>query len=114
MEERKRPQSETNRDLYQRGLHKGKGPRSYQRSDVRIGEEIHDLLLNDSYVDASDVEVSVENGEVILTGMVEDRNSKRRVEDIIHAVAGVTQVENRLRAKRPAGPEVDIQNPKNR
>jgi osmotically-inducible protein OsmY len=89
---------------------RGKGPRSYQRSDIRITEDINDRLYEDPYVDATDIEVQVTNGEVVLTGAVDDRNAKRRVEDLCENVSGVKHVENRLRARKPGGQIVNIQN----
>jgi osmotically-inducible protein OsmY len=77
--------------------HKGRGPRNYQRSDARIQEDINDRLSDDWFVDASDIEVSVLNGEVVLTGTVNERSAKRRAEDIADAVSGVKNVENRIR-----------------
>jgi hypothetical protein len=98
------------RELEARGVHRGKGPRSYQRSDARIREDIHDVLLEDRYIDASDIEVEVEKGEVILTGTVEDRNIKRRVEDVIERqVSGIKHLENRLRSKIPGGQIVNVE-----
>jgi hypothetical protein len=97
------------RELQARGVHRGKGPRSYQRSDYRISEHIHDVLLEDPYIDATDIEVKVEQGEVILSGLVENRHIKRRVEDVIEdQVSGIKHLENRLRAKQPGGPTANI------
>jgi hypothetical protein len=79
------------------GQHKGKGPKGYQRSDERIREDIHDRLTDDHFIDASNIEVNVSNGEVSLTGTVDDRSAKRRAEDISENVSGVHNVENRLR-----------------
>jgi osmotically-inducible protein OsmY len=79
------------------GLHKGKGPRGYSRSDERIREDISDRLSDDPYVDASDIEVKVSNGEVVLEGHTENKQAKRRAEDIAEAVAGVKNVENHLK-----------------
>jgi hypothetical protein len=76
---------------------RGKGPRSYKRSDHRILDDVNDRLFLDPYIDASDVEVDVDNGDVILKGTVEDQSSKRRAEDIAETVPGVKNVENRLR-----------------
>jgi hypothetical protein len=84
------------------GPHKGKGPRKYQRTDDRIEEDINDRLTDDPYVDASDVNVAVQKGEVILTGTVDDRQAKRRAEDIAESVSGVTHVENRIRVRSAA------------
>jgi osmotically-inducible protein OsmY len=52
-------------------------------------------------VDASEVEVAVQNGEVTLTGNVDHRDEKRRAEDIAESVSGATHVENRIKV-RPA------------
>lgn len=79
------------------GLHKGKGPRNYKRPDDRIRDEIYDRLTDDAYIDASDLEIEVQQGEVQLTGTVHEREEKRRAEDIIESISGVVHVENRLR-----------------
>jgi osmotically-inducible protein OsmY len=88
--------------------HRGKGPRSYQRSDERIREDIEDILMEDPYVDASDIEVEVRSGEVILKGIVDNKLTKRRVENLVESVAGVKQTENRLRSRTPGGHIVNI------
>jgi hypothetical protein len=80
-------------------VHRGKGPKGFTRTDERIKEDINCRLTDDAYVDASNVEVAVENGEVTLSGSVPDRSSKRRAEDIAELVSGVSNVENRLRVK---------------
>ena len=79
--------------------HRGKGPKGFTRSDERIKDDINCRLTDDAYVDASEIDVAVENSEVILTGTVPDRSSKRRAEDIAELVSGVKNVENRLRVK---------------
>jgi osmotically-inducible protein OsmY len=77
--------------------YRGMGPKNYTRSDERILEDINDRLSDDPFVDASDIEVSVNQGEVTLSGHVDHRSSKRRAEDIAESVSGVRHVENRLR-----------------
>lgn len=79
--------------------HRGKGPKGFLRSDERIREDLNCRLTDDPYVDASEIDVAVEKGEVTLTGTVPDRSSKRRAEDIAELVSGVSNVENRLRVK---------------
>jgi osmotically-inducible protein OsmY len=98
------------REENNRGLHKGKGPRSYQRSDMRIREDVHDRLLEDPYIDATDVEVAVTNGDVVLSGVVDDRQAKRRAEDILEDIPGIKHLENRLRVRLPGGRIVNILN----
>ncbi|HMJ71538.1 MAG TPA: BON domain-containing protein [Cyclobacteriaceae bacterium] len=90
-----------NGNRYQRpGLHQGKGPKGFIRSDERIREDINSRLTDDAHVDASEIDVSVESGEVTLTGTVPDRFEKRRAEDIADLVSGVKNVENRIRVKK--------------
>jgi hypothetical protein len=83
-----------------RGGFRGRGPRNYRRSDERIAEEINDRLTDHDELDAADIEVNVTDREVILTGTVDSRESKRLAEDIVESVSGVTQVQNQLRISR--------------
>ena len=46
------------------------------------------------------MEVNVANGEVTLTGNVNNRRDKRLAEDISENVSGVQNVENRLRVNQ--------------
>lgn len=91
------------RDRHTRGQHRGKGPRNYSRSDDRIRDDVNDRLSDDPFVDASDIDVSVSNGDVTLTGHVDHRSTKRRAEDLAESVSGVKNVENRLRVSQSAG-----------
>src|SRR5690606_19761333 len=78
---------------------RGRGPKNYKRSDTRIYEDICDRLsLGD--VDAENIEVSVSNGEVTLSGTVRDREDKYRAEDIAESVLGVRDVHNNIRVQR--------------
>jgi osmotically-inducible protein OsmY len=79
--------------------YRGRGPRAYKRGDERIWEDINDRLTDDPYVDASDIEVSVSNGEVTLSGTVDSRAVRRRAEDIAEGVSGVTHVQNNMRVQ---------------
>lgn len=81
------------------GEHRGRGPRGYQRSDDRIREDVSDRLSDDGRVDASDIEVTVSNGEVTLSGTVSSRDQKRRAEDIAEDVSAVKHVQNNIRVK---------------
>ncbi|HEY8383800.1 MAG TPA: CBS domain-containing protein [Microvirga sp.] len=89
-----------------RGEHQGRGPKSYQRSDDRIREDINERLTDDAMIDASEIEVSVQNREVILTGTVRDRGEKRRAEDVAEQVPGVAHVQNNLRVGQRQGGHV--------
>lgn len=83
--------------------HSGKGPKNYRRSDESIQEEACEALYESHSVDASEMEVSVKDGEVFLTGVVEDRYMKRAAEDLIDEIRGVVDVHNRLETKTPRG-----------
>ncbi|RVE93048.1 BON domain-containing protein [Sinorhizobium meliloti] len=77
--------------------HRGKGPKGYRRTDGRIQEDVSDRLSDDGALDASNIEVSVTNGEVQLNGSVSSKWAKRRAEDCAENVSGVTNVQNNLR-----------------
>jgi HSP20 family molecular chaperone IbpA len=79
------------------GPHRGKGPRNYKRSDDRIREDVSDRLSDDPYVDASDIDIKVEDGNVILSGRVDHRESRRRAVQLAESVRGVNNVESHLR-----------------
>ena len=87
------------RDRMYDNNHHGKGPKGYQRSDERIKEDLQDNLYNDSYIDASDMEVIVNDGKVTLSGSVESKLAKRRAEDMADVISGVKDVQNNLTIK---------------
>jgi osmotically-inducible protein OsmY len=81
----------------------GRGPKNYRRSDERIEEEINERLERDPQIDATDIVVTVKDGEVTLSGTVESRRVKRLAEDLVDDVYGVKDVQNRLRMSAPQG-----------
>jgi osmotically-inducible protein OsmY len=80
--------------------HRGKGPRNYRRSDERILDDIIERIVS-RRIDASDVDIRIDKGEVVLTGRIDDKRSRRALEDLVDEVPGVCQVENRIRLGRP-------------
>lgn len=98
------------RDRKERGQYRGKGPKNYSRSDERVKEDVNDRLSDDPFIDASDIDVSVSNGEVTLTGTVDHRSTKRRAEDLAESVSGVKHVENRLRVAQHSGSQTSGMN----
>ena len=78
---------------------RGRGPKGYTRSDQRIEEDVNERLSDDYYLDASNIEVSVQGGTVTLSGEVDDRESKRRAEDIAEFCSGVQQVQNNIKVQ---------------
>jgi hypothetical protein len=83
--------------------HRGRGPKGYRRSDGRILEDVNDRLTEDPRVDASEIQVDVQAGEVTLTGTVDSREARRRAEDVAEGASGVTYVMNNLRVRQPGG-----------
>ncbi len=79
-----------------------RAPRAYQRTDERIREDVYECLCGETGADASEVEVTVHEGEVTLAGTVPDREDKRRVERLAERVRGVKEVFNRLRVQTPS------------
>lgn len=75
----------------------GRGPRGYQRNDERIKDDVCERLTMHPEVDATEIEVIVQNGDVTLTGVVHSRWEKRRAEEIAEDVYGVNNVHNNLR-----------------
>lgn len=76
--------------------HYGKGPKGWKRSDDRIHEEVCEALYRSDRVDASHVEVNVENGIVGLRGSVSSRLEKREAERLVENLMGVWDVRNEL------------------
>lgn len=84
----------------ERGPHAGKGPKGYRRSDATIIEDVVKQLTRHPEIDASDLQVVVDDATVTLTGSVEERRQKWMAEDVIEEVPGVRHIENRIRVAR--------------
>ncbi|WPU66960.1 BON domain-containing protein [Peredibacter starrii] len=82
--------------------HYGKGPKGYQRSDTRIMEDACEILLDSPEVDASEIEVKVNDRVITLEGEVVSRRDKRMAEELIENISGVLDVQNRLKVKHSA------------
>jgi hypothetical protein len=78
----------------------GRGPKGYRRADESIEDDICQALARNPDIDASEIEVTIENGEVTLRGTVYGRQMKRLAEDIAAECRGVVDVNNELRAER--------------
>jgi hypothetical protein len=94
------PRTDRGELLESRPSYRGRGPKNYQRSDDRIREDVCERLERDDRVDASDLEVNVSAGVVTLSGNVNDREMKRRAEDIVDSCPGVRDVQNQIRVTR--------------
>jgi len=87
-----------------RGRFAGRGPKGFRRSDARVLEDVSEALARHGDVDASEIEVRAEAGEVTLDGSVSDRRAKWLAEDCVLAVPGVRDVRNNLRIVRSPNP----------
>jgi hypothetical protein len=86
------------------GPYTGRGPKGYKRSDEQILEEACQRLERDGQIDASEIEVSAEDGVIRLRGTVPDRPMKRRAEECVESIYGTRDVMNELRVA-PQGEE---------
>jgi osmotically-inducible protein OsmY len=86
------------------GMHRGKGPKGYQRSDDRLKELICERLRDDPQIDPSEVTITVQGGKVTLEGTVDSRQAKNAIEDIADQF-GVQDVQNNLRVQRASQTE---------
>ena len=84
--------------------------RAFARSDDQIRTEILAQILPSFAVPENDVEVTVANGEVVLTGEVDDESTLRCLPHAVRSVIGVVDVRCELHAKR-ARPLVDVVSP---
>jgi osmotically-inducible protein OsmY len=78
---------------------RGRGPKGYTRTDERLRETICERLTDDPRIDASDIEVDVQQQKVTLRGSVSDRRTKYAVEELVEH-SGATEIENQLRVNR--------------
>lgn len=83
----------------QRESYRGRGPKGYRRSDERLRETICERLTDDPRIDASEIEVDVQQQKVTLRGSVGDRSTKYAVEELVER-AGAHDIENQLRVRR--------------
>ena len=85
-----------------------RGPKGYKRSDERIREDVSERLGQHYDLDASDITVTVNNGEITLEGTVPMRHHKHIAEMIVESVSGVQDVTNQLRVKRAGSSASDM------
>jgi hypothetical protein len=85
------------------GPYTGRGPKGYKRSDQQILEDACQRLERDGEIDASEIEVSAEDGVIRLRGTVPDRRTKRRAEECVESIYGARDVMNELRVVQQGG-----------
>lgn len=65
-------------------------------TDKEIAENVREALSRDTFVNRYDINVSVYNSKVFLTGKVDTYFEKSQAEDVATKVKGVVEVENNL------------------
>jgi osmotically-inducible protein OsmY len=73
-----------------------RGPKNYVRSDERIRELICERVIQNLFIDVSDVSIEVQNGRVALDGTVPNRQMKHAIEDVVDRCWGVQDIENNI------------------
>lgn len=81
----------------------GMGPKGYRRSDERIREDVSERLEDHPEIDATNIEVLVKDGEVTLSGSVDNRRAKRLAEDVAEQCRGVKDVHNQIHVTTETG-----------
>ncbi len=76
-----------------------RGPRDYRRSDNHIRQDIGEYLARTGSIDARGILVTVDEGEVTLSGSVGTREEKRLAETIVEGCPGVKEVFSELRVQ---------------
>ena len=87
-------------DLHPEKNFKGRGPKGWKRSDGKIREEVCLALERSHDIDASQMEVTVEEGCVSLKGRIETKGMQRAAEDLIESVPGVIDVFSQLKVDK--------------
>ena len=89
-----------------KGRQRGRGPRVQAAAtesggeDARLRAEAARRLTDDWYVDATDIEIAVANGEVTLSGLIDNRAAKCLAEDCVDSIPGIRDVHNTLRIRQ--------------
>lgn len=78
------------------------------RSNDLISEDILAGLEAESQIDATEIDIDVDDGVVALNGTVDTYALKELAGHIAERVAGVSEVHNRLRIRKDAGVLPDI------
>ncbi len=71
-------------------------PKFYEFKDEWVVKNVYEVLLRDPHIDASEIEVDLRGGVVILSGHVDSRKTKKLAELSIQGLPGVKDVMNFL------------------
>jgi hypothetical protein len=76
-----------------------KGHNMSKRLDEEIREEASEILKNHENIDATDINIRVEEGFIFLNGAVGSRDIRCVAEDCLKDITGVHEVVNKLTIK---------------
>lgn len=72
------------------------GPRGFDRPPDSLEADVRDALQADGGVDASGIDVHVDDGTVTLTGTVTSADQQQHAADCVRSVLGIRDVQNLL------------------
>ena len=78
---------------------RGRGPRPVFSDDEHLRDRICWRMHDDDDLDASEIHISVRDGEATLSGVVDDNAEQRRAERCAESTSGIRHVHNRLRTR---------------
>ena len=78
------------------GPYSGIGPGGYDSAGDPIGQEVFSRLTQHGQVDAASIEITIDNGEVLLEGTVDSEETKRLAEEAVESIMNVNSVQNLL------------------
>lgn len=70
--------------------------------DEIVADEVCEALAHEPEVDVDEIDVTVKNGHVTLSGRAHDHWMKQQAEDVIYFLPGVNGVTNEIRVRRAA------------
>ena len=85
------------------GPYSGLGPIGYESAGDPIREEVYSRLTQHGHVDATGIEITIDNGEVLLEGTVDSEATKRLAQEAVETVTGVSSVQNLLQVHASQG-----------
>ena len=97
-----------NRSDYQKSStpnYRGRGPKGYKLIDERVYENVCEALFHEPQIDASGVEVSVQDGTVTLSGVAKDKETRQQIEDLAMDCVGVQHVYNKISIRPNTDPQ---------
>ena len=80
------------------GPYSGLGP-IYSDAGDPTGQEVASRLTQHGQVDATNIEITIDGGEVLLEGTVNDEEAKQLAQEALESVAGVSSVQNQLQVQ---------------